>query len=255
MKKKYANGKKLNVILYIIIIIIIFFALYKYVNNEIKVSLTCLLSILLFFIPDCIERIFKIAIPRFLKYVVYLFVFSAQMLGNANNFYGIVPIWDTILHIICGFLSASVGFSIIYIFYKKINIKQISLIFINIYVLGFSALVGISWEIFEYTMDCIFETDMQKDQYISKLNTVTLDPMFSNNVIKIDEIDYVVIYDIDSHIIKKIDGYLDIGLHDTMLDLISNFIGSIIFVIFGYYNILKKENKKFIEMFLLKQII
>lgn len=45
-------------------------------------------------------------------------------------------------------------------------------------------------------------------------------------------------------------GYLDIGLIDTMKDLIVNFIGAVIFSIFGYFYVKTRGKNKFVESFI-----
>ena len=47
-----------------------------------------------------------------------------------------------------------------------------------------------------------------------------------------------------------INGYLDIGLIDTMNDLIVNFIGAIVFSIFGYIYTKNKGKGKFVSCFI-----
>ena len=45
-------------------------------------------------------------------------------------------------------------------------------------------------------------------------------------------------------------GYLDIGLHDTMKDLIVNFIGAVAFSIIGFLYIEDRDKYKFAENFI-----
>ena len=45
-------------------------------------------------------------------------------------------------------------------------------------------------------------------------------------------------------------GYLDIGIIDTMKDLIVNFVGAMIFSIIGYFYILNRDKYKFAENFI-----
>ena len=52
---------------------------------------------------------------------------------------------------------------------------------------------------------------------------------------------------------KKINNYLDIGLHDTMKDLIVNFIGAFTYSIFGYLYIINKDKLKLAAKFLIKK--
>lgn len=53
----------------------------------------------------------------------------------------------------------------------------------------------------------------------------------------------MIIYDKDNSQLLVIDGYLDIGLHDTMYYLIVNFIGAIVFCIFEYLFYLIRKYK------------
>ena len=48
-------------------------------------------------------------------------------------------------------------------------------------------------------------------------------------------------------------GYLDIGLIDTMNDLIVNFIGAVVFSVFGYIYIKTRGKGKFVEKFIPKR--
>ena len=48
----------------------------------------------------------------------------------------------------------------------------------------------------------------------------------------------------------NINGYLDIGLIDTMEDLFVNFIGAIIFSIFGFFFILETKIRKILPLYL-----
>ena len=45
-------------------------------------------------------------------------------------------------------------------------------------------------------------------------------------------------------------GYLDIGLHDTMKDLIVNFIGAVIFAFIGFFYVKKRGKGKFARQFI-----
>ena len=46
------------------------------------------------------------------------------------------------------------------------------------------------------------------------------------------------------------DGYLDIGLNDTMKDLLVNFLGAIVFSCLGYFYIISNGSNKFITHFI-----
>ncbi len=93
--------------------------------------------------------------------------------------------------------------------------------------------VGVLWEFFEFGMDRLFHLDMQKDTVVQSITSVMLDPTNSNTPITIDGIHSVAVNGND----LGFDGYLDIGLYDTMEDLFVNFIGAVTFSIIGYFYI------------------
>ncbi|MGN1327938.1 MAG: hypothetical protein ACI4VQ_07700, partial [Clostridia bacterium] len=200
-----------------------------------------------------IEDKFKIALPSLLEAIIYLFIFSAEILGEINNFYGIIPHWDTVLHTINGFLAAGIGFSLIDLLNQ--NSKQIKLspIFVAIVAFCFSMTIGVLWEFFEYGVDTYLKLDMQKDKVISTISSVELDPQKSNKAIVVNNIKETHIITDDSTVVIE-GGYLDIGLNDTMKDLIVNFIGAVAFSILGYLYILNREKYKFATHFIPRKI-
>ena len=91
---------------------------------------------------------------------------------------------------------------------------------------------------------------MQKDKYVERINTVTTDPKQDNNVVRYNDIEYTIVYDENDNEIVKLDKYLDTGLHDTMKDLIVNFIGAFVYSVFGYLYIVNKDKYKLAGIFL-----
>lgn len=70
-------------------------------------------------------------------------------------------------------------------------------------------------------------------------NSVALDPTKSNTPVTVDGITSVVVNGRE----LGVGGYLDIGLIDTMKDLIVNFIGAVVFSIFGFIYIKYRGRK------------
>ena len=146
---------------------------------------------------------------------------------------------------------AAIGFSLFDILNTKLKSIYLSPIFLCLFSFCFSMTIGIIWEFFEYGMDKTFNYDMQKDEYINEIYTVTLDPKQHNNVISINNINYTILYNNQGKELTKLKGYLDIGLNDTMKDLFVNFIGAIIFNIFGYLYLKNRNKDKFIKNFII----
>lgn len=252
IKKTIKNSSKASLTVYIILrILVIVCMIRELMIGNIENALLCILSLILFLVPATIEETFKIDFPTILEIIILLFIFSAEILGEIHNFYGIFENFDDALHTLNGFLAASIGFSLVYLLNENSKNFKLSPIFVSLVAFSFSMTIGVAWEFFEYSMDNIFGMDMQKDEYVYNINTVTLDPEISNKVIKIDDIDKTIIYNNGNK--TTLNGYLDIGLHDTMNDLIVNFIGAFVFSIFGYLYILNDKKYKVAGKFLTKK--
>ena len=95
----------------------------------------------------------------------------------------------------------------------------------------FSMTIGVMWEFFEFGMDSVFGLDMQKDTVVTSVTSTYLDPTHDNKRIPIENIEEVRINGED----LGVGGYLDIGLIDTMEDLLVNFVGALSFSILGFF--------------------
>ena len=188
-----------------------------------------ILTLLLFMVPQLVDKKLGVTIPIGLETVILIFIFSAEILGEINAFYVKIPIWDTILHTTNGFLMAAIGFALIDIFNRsdKFSIKM-SPYFVAFFAFCFSMTVGVLWEFFEFSMDWFLAMDMQKDWIVPAINSVKLNPIGANVPIHVD---------IQSVVINgetwDLGGYLDIGIVDTMKDLMVNFVGAVVFSVIG----------------------
>ena len=99
--------------------------------------------------------------------------------------------------------------------------------------------IGVVWEFFEYFMDMNFGLDMQKDTVVHAISSVMLNPTGANRPEAIRGITSVVVNGQE----LGLGGYLDIGLIDTMNDLLVNFVGAFTFSVIGYFS-LKHKGKK-----------
>lgn len=211
----------------------------------------CFLTLILFTLPTVASKTFKVNLPTTLEIIVYLFIFAAEILGEIQNFYGVFKHWDTMLHTLNGFLSAAVGFSLIDILNRteRFHIKMTPL-FVALVAFCFSMTIGVLWEFFEFGADRYFNTDMQKDRIVNQISSVELNKKNKNDPVIVDNINKTVIYsDKNKETIIK-GGYLDVGIIDTMKDLIVNFIGALVFSILGFLYIKDRDEYKFIERFL-----
>ena len=258
MKEFYKSNKKSSFIWYLVLRgVVIAIMTLRFLRGDFESVFVCLLTLILFTVPYWINQKLKIEIPSLLEIIIFLFIFAAEILGEIQNFYGIFKYWDTILHTLNGFLCAAIGFSLIDILNnsEKFHIK-LSPVFVALVAFCFSMTIGVLWEFFEFGADYIFKYDMQKDRILQTISTVTLEPEGKNKPIIVDDINKTVIYSSkDGQLIETVidGGYLDIGIIDTMKDLLVNFIGAVVFSTIGYFYIQNRGKYKFIEQFIPKK--
>ena len=202
----------------------------------------CVLSLVLFGLPVLIERSLAIDIPPLMEAVIYCFIFAAEILGEINSFYTIIPGWDTMLHTINGFLVAAVGFCLVDLFDRSERFSfKLSPLFLAIVAFCFSMTVGVLWEFFEFGADQFLGTDMQKDFVVQQINSVSRNPSGLNEVVHVP-IESVEINGEDWTEFPG--GYLDIGLIDTMKDLQVNFVGAVAFSVIGFFYVKNRGKGK-----------
>lgn len=91
---------------------------------------------------------------------------------------------------------------------------------------------------------------MQKDTLVQAINTVWLDPTNSNVTIPVHDIVSSQITLASGDVISIPGGYLDIGIHDTMADLIVNLIGALVFAVLGFAYVKTRDNNSFAARFI-----
>lgn len=247
--------KKRDITIYVVLrFFVIVTLIAQLIRGNYENVFLCILTLILFTIPTIIDKKLNIALPNALESIILLFIFSAEILGEVQNFYGIFKGWDSILHTINGFLCAAIGFSLIDILNRseKFHTKMTPA-FVALVAFCFSMTIGVLWEFFEFGMDVTFKTDMQKDRIVQEISTVTLNPEGENKPVVIKNITGTTIHYIENGENKDIsivDGYLDIGIRDTMKDLFVNFIGAVVFSIIGLLYIKDRDEYKFAEKFM-----
>ena len=212
-------------------LLVIAMAVLQFFNGNYENVFLCILTLMLLVAPAFVQVRFRIELPSVLEVIMLFFVFAAEILGEISAFYEIFPFWDTVLHTLNGFLAAAIGFSLVDLLNRSAKTKfELSPMYLAIVSFCFSMTIGVIWEFFEFSMDSLFGWDMQKDTVVHTISSVMLDPAHANHAVTIDNITQVAVNGRD----LGLGGYLDIGLIDTMEDLIVNFIGALVFSIIGF---------------------
>lgn len=247
----YKETKRSSLLVFLVLrFLVIACMILQIIHGNFENALLCIMSLVLLLLPSFIEHKLDITLPNTLEIIIYLFIFAAEILGEINNFYGMIPYWDTILHTLNGFLCAAVGFSLVNLLDKTSSKINLSPLYLCIVAFCFSMTIGVLWEFFEYGSDKLFKLDMQKDSIVSWISTVELNQSNENKAIIVENIDKTVMYNKNGHELAVINGgYLDIGINDTMKDLLVNFIGALTFCFFGFFYLKYSKHDKFIKNF------
>jgi len=241
LKQELREHRNSFIVFYILRALVIVTLVRQLLRGDYESAFLCILTFLLLYVPSWLQVRLSVELPPTLEIIILCFIFAAEILGEVNAFYVLIPGWDAMLHTINGFLAAAVGFSMVMILNdnKKLTF-DLSPFFLAMVAFCFSMTIGVLWEIFEFFMDMVFHFDMQKDVVVHGIYSVMLDPTNSNTVISMPGIREVTVNGQD----LGLGGYLDIGIIDTMKDLIVNFIGAAVFSAIGFFYASSKGRKQ-----------
>lgn len=153
-----------TIFLAVLNIVIMFFVREKVnIANVIFRAIQYIAMLLVLAAPGILKKWFHIQVPLGLYIIIALFAFNALVLGDALNFYGKYPWWDSVLHFHSGIILSFVAFWLVDLIMEK-NSKYIYLnkYFLSLFIVMFSLGIGAFWEICEYTCDEIFHTNSQQ---------------------------------------------------------------------------------------------
>lgn len=180
--------------------------------------LLALLTLVLILIPEGIERLFHCRISQGMYLTAVLYAIG-PMLGHCNNLYYTFPFWDKMLHILGGVMFVFLG---VFLF-ELLGGDQKKWVLCCVFALCFSLAVSLLWEFYEFGSDRLFGTDTQDDYIIHSITSHMLSPDMGE-VGRITDIQQVTLNGNS----LNLGGYLDIGLIDTMMDLLLESLGAAI---------------------------
>ena len=173
-------------------------------------------TILLILLPMLAERLFscRICLPLYLFTLVYAI---GPMLGHCWKLYYMLPWWDKLLHTSAGVIFAILG---AYLFDLLAQEKQKPIVRI-LFAFCFSVTVSVLWEFAEFGADTFLGMDMQNDRVVNGITSYLLGQTLGTTG---------SIHNIHSVVVNGIilPGYIDIVLHDSMLDMLLESLGALI---------------------------
>lgn len=175
-------------------------------------------TLLLVLLPVAMEYIFrcKLCLPVYLFAVLYA---VGPMLGHCWNLYYIMDGWDKLLHVCGGVMFAVVGAY----FFQMLTKRKDQFLACALFALCFSMAVAVLWEFLEFGADRFLGMDMQDDTVITGITSYLLGEQIGQTG-SIENIQSVVINGVP----LPAAGYIDIGLIDSMLDMMLESMGALL---------------------------
>lgn len=171
-------------------------------------------TILLVLLPMLLEKLFRcrICLPVYIFALAYAI---GPMLGHCWKLYYTVSVWDKLLHICGGVMFAILGAYFFDLLTKGRDLPAVRTIF----ALCFSMAIAVLWEFCEFGADTFLGMDMQDDMLVTHLTSYLLGEGIGVTG-SIENIQSVVVNGI------QLPGYIDIGLADSMLDMLLETVGA-----------------------------
>lgn len=175
-------------------------------------------TLLLVLVPALIERLFRCEINTAV-YLIGVLYAVGPMMGHCWKFYYTIPCWDKLLHLCGGVMFVILG---VYLF-ERLSHGKANHVSAVIFALCFSLAISVLWEFVEYGADLFLGMDMQDDTVVSGITSYLLGAE-KGMTGSIESIRSVIVNGIP----LPVDGYIDVGLHDTMLDMLLESIGAFV---------------------------
>ena len=113
--------------------------------------------------PIVFRKHLPVNIPPEFLLLAMIFVFASLFLGEVRSFYERIWWWDIALHTTSGLLLGILGFLLVYVLNEneRVDVHMLPR-FVAFFAFTFAVAMGALWEIFEFSMDRLFGTNMQK---------------------------------------------------------------------------------------------
>lgn len=126
--------------------------------------------IIITLLPLKISTRFNVFIPSEIEVMAIAMIYASLYLGEIGDYYEKFWWWDVLLHSSSGFLFGILGFLLIWILNEEPKVfLGLSPFFMSIVSFSFSIVIGVFWEIFEFTMDQLFGMNMQKSGLVDTM--------------------------------------------------------------------------------------
>lgn len=116
--------------------------------------------------PRLMGDLLPVRVPVEFQAVALVFAYVALFLGELRSYYERIWWWDIALHASSGLLLGILGFLLVYVLNENRRIDlHMRPRFVALFAFLFALSVGTLWEIFEFAMDNLVGTNMQKPMF------------------------------------------------------------------------------------------
>lgn len=126
----------------------------------------CGAAVLITLVAELLARRLRVYIPAQFQLIAVAMAFAALFLGEARDFYTRFWWWDSALHLAAGLILGIVGFLLVHILNEMEDVGvYMKPGFVALFAFMFALGTGALWEIFEFFMDQVFGTNLQKPMF------------------------------------------------------------------------------------------
>lgn len=192
-------------------------------DNELYNYFYCLATVGFALLPLGLSVIFRWNM-NVLFYTFFSLYTLGPLIGAVYKLYYVTDWWDDLLHAMAGTVFAVIG---AYLAHSLNRGEKVSYLLSALFGVMVSVTIAVFWEFYEFSSDMLLHSDMQSDTVINIIGT------------KINRTDggVDIFKDIRQTLVNGqslgVEGFLDIGLIDTMTDLFVETVGAVLYLVYA----------------------
>lgn len=160
-KEQSAIGKYMNWIVWFLRVDIAAGIIWMLTVGNWEAFLINILALVLTFAPNFVAKKYGIKLPLDYVLVIVVFLYMSMTLGSTFEAYEKFFWWDAVLHIASGVVISFAAYLMLLTMYQDDRVKATPFI-IAMFTFSLGLALGGVWEIFEFTIDSFFGTNMQR---------------------------------------------------------------------------------------------
>jgi hypothetical protein len=133
-------------------------------------------TLVLTFLPQIIANQVNVRLPLQFELIITVFLYASLFLGEVGGYYGRFGWWDIMLHAWSSFAFGFAGFLVLFLLHARGKLKAGPGL-IAVFAFTFGLAIGAIWEIYEFSMDQLLGTNMQKSGLTDTMGDLVVDTL------------------------------------------------------------------------------